>query len=91
MYSTARDSDVGCVKSKIKKMKIGIYKHSKKGTEYKVHFVAKYFETLEDMVVYEALYENGLSKYWVSPMSTSKEIVEVKGEKVPRFVWVRDK
>ena len=44
-------------------IKLGIYKHSKKGTEYKVHFVAKHSETLEDMVVYEALYDNDMSRY----------------------------
>ena len=72
-------------------MKLGIYKHSKKGTEYKVHFIAKHSETLEDVVVYEALYENELSKFWVRPVSMFEEIVEVRGEKVPRFVWVRER
>ncbi|MEI7513637.1 MAG: DUF1653 domain-containing protein [bacterium] len=72
-------------------MKLGIYKHSKKGTEYKVHFIAKHSETLEDMVVYEALYNNDMSKFWVRPISMFEEIVEIKGQKVPRFVWVREK
>ncbi len=72
-------------------MKPGIYKHSKKGNEYKVHFIAKNSETLEDMVVYEALYENDISKYWVRPVSMFEEIVEINGEKVPRFIWIREK
>jgi hypothetical protein len=72
-------------------MKPGIYKHSKKGTECKVHFIAKHSETLEDMVVYEALYDNNLSKYWVRPASMFEEIVEVGGKKVKRFEWVREK
>lgn len=72
-------------------MKLGIYKHSKKGTEYKVHFVAKHSETLEDMVIYEALYENKLSKFWARPASTFEEIVEVEGKQMPRFVFVREK
>ena len=72
-------------------MKPGIYKHSKKGNEYKVHFIAKNSETLEDMVVYEALYENDMSKYWVRPVSMFEEIVEINGEKVPRFIWIREK
>ena len=42
----------------------GIYKHYK-GNLYKVFAIAKYSETLEDMVVYQALYgEYGL---WVRP------------------------
>lgn len=71
-------------------MKIGIYKHSKSGNEYKLHFVAKHSETLEDMVVYEALYHNEKSKYWVRPAKMFDEIVEVNGKEVPRFVFVRE-
>lgn len=62
-----------------------IYKHSKKGVLYKVHFVAKHSETLEDLVVYECLYENPTSKFWVRPLSMFLETVEINGKKVPRF------
>lgn len=72
-------------------IKSGIYRHSKKGTEYKVHFVAKHSETLEDMVVYEALYENDKSKYWVRPASMFEDTVEINGNKVQRFTFVREK
>lgn len=71
-------------------MKPGIYKHSKNGTEYKVHFVAKHSETLEDMVVYEALYDNDMSKFWVRQASMFEDIIELNGEKVPRFIFLRD-
>ena len=71
-------------------MKTGIYKHSKTGNEYRVYFIAKHSETLEDMVVYEALYDNEKSKYWVRPVSMFEEVVEIKGQKVPRFVWIRE-
>ena len=71
-------------------MKLGIYKHSKKGTLYKVHFIAKHSETLEEMVVYEALYDNDTSKFWVRPVKMWSEEVNVNGKKVPRFVWVRE-
>jgi hypothetical protein len=67
-------------------IKSGIYKHSKTGNLYKVHFVAKNSETLENMVVYEALYDNQLSKFWTRPARMWSEEVEVKGKKVPRFV-----
>lgn len=70
-------------------IKPGIYKHSKKGTLYRVHFVAKHSETLEDMVIYEALYENKMSKFWVRPAKMWFEEVEVNGKKMPRFVWVK--
>ena len=73
------------------KIKPGIYRHSKKGTLYKVHFVAKHSETLEDIVAYEALYDNQLSKFWTRPAKMWFEEVEVEGKKVPRFVFVREK
>jgi hypothetical protein len=71
-------------------IKPGIYKHSKKGNLYKVHFVAKHSETLEDMVVYEALYDNDMSKFWVRPASMFEGMAEINGEMVPRFVFVSE-
>jgi len=71
-------------------IKPGIYKHSKKGTHYKVHAVAKHSESLEDMVIYEALYDNDMSKFWARPASMWFEEVEVAGKKVPRFIFVRE-
>mgnify|MGYP001572515289 FL=1 len=72
-------------------MKIGIYKHSKTGNLYRVHFVAKHSETLDDLVVYEALYENPKSKFWARPLSMFEELVEIDGKKVPRFVFIKEK
>ncbi len=66
-------------------IKKGIYKHSKTGNLYKVHFVAKHSETLEDMVVYECLYENEKSKFWVRPVSMFLELVTINEVEVPRF------
>ncbi|HEY0908348.1 MAG TPA: DUF1653 domain-containing protein [Candidatus Paceibacterota bacterium] len=70
-------------------IKPGIYRHSKKGNEYRVIGTGKHTETLESMVVYEALYDNKESKIWVRPEEMFQEIVEVNGAKVPRFVFVR--
>jgi hypothetical protein len=42
------------------------------------------------MVVYEALYNNEKSKYWVRPAKMFDEIVEINGNKVPRFVFVSE-
>lgn len=46
---------------------------------------AKHSETLEDMVIYEALYDNPRSKIWVRPLKMFFEKVEINGKKVPRF------
>lgn len=58
------------------------YKHFK-GNEYMVVYIAKHSETLEDMVVYQALYgEYGM---WVRPLKMFLEQVEVNGQMVNRF------
>jgi len=71
-------------------MKLGIYKHSKSGKEYHIIGIAKHSETLEDMVVYEALYNNPKSKIWVRPIKMFEELVEIGDQKVPRFQFVRE-
>jgi len=68
------------------KMKLGKYQHSKTGKLYKVIAIAKHSETLEDFFVYEALYKNPRSKYWIRPKKMFLEKVEIDGKKVPRFV-----
>lgn len=48
--------------------------------------LARHSETLEDLVVYQALYgEKGI---WVRPLSMFLEKVEVNGELVDRFKFV---
>lgn len=68
-------------------LKLGKYRHYK-GKEYEVLGVAKHSETLEDLVVYKALYDNETSSLWVRPLKMFLEEVEVEGEKVPRFSLV---
>ena len=65
--------------------KLGIYEHFK-GSRYEVIGLAKHSETLEDMVVYRALY--GERKLWVRPFAMFTEEVEVAGKKMPRFKYV---
>jgi len=72
------------------KLKLGKYKHYK-GNFYKVLGVAKHSETLEDLVVYEALYDNPRSKLWVRPLKMFVEEVEVEGKRVPRFEYISEK
>lgn len=69
-------------------MKLGKYRHSKTGNYYRVIGIAKHSETLEDLVVYECLYENPKSKLWVRPMKMFLEKVKINGKSVPRFRFV---
>lgn len=60
----------------------GRYRHYK-GRDYEVIGVATHSETLEQVVVYRALYgECGL---WVRPLAMFCEMVNVNGQAVPRF------
>lgn len=59
-----------------------IYKHFK-GNYYLALHVAKDSETLEEMVVYKALYgERGI---WVRPLKMFTEQIEIEGKLVSRF------
>lgn len=71
-------------------MKLGKYKHSKTGNYYQVIGIAKNSETLEEFVVYEALYDNPTSKLWVRPIKIFLEEVGTKGKKVPRFQFIEE-
>ncbi len=63
----------------------GPYRHFK-GKEYRVLGVARHSETLEPLVVYQALYgERGL---WVRPAAMWTEQVEREGKTMPRFTYV---
>ena len=66
-------------------LKAGRYRHFK-GKEYEVITVAKDSETLEDMVVYRALY--GEYGYWVRPLTMFCESVTVEGQTMPRFQYI---
>lgn len=68
-------------------VKLGVYEHYK-GKKYRVLGVAKHSESLEDMVMYEALYENELAKFWVRPLAMFLEEVEIDGQRVPRFTYI---
>ena len=69
-------------------MKKGMYKHYK-GNEYELVDIALHSETLEEMVVYRALY--GEQRLWVRPAAMWEEEVEVNGKKIKRFEFLRDK
>lgn len=65
----------------------GIYRHYK-GNEYKLLCVATHSETMEEMVVYQALY--GEMGIWVRPAAMWAEQIMIGGEQVPRFKFVRE-
>lgn len=69
------------------RVRLGRYRHFK-GMEYNVIAVAKHSETLEDMVVYEALYNNDVSKIWVRPLKMFLEKVEKDGKVIDRFSFI---
>jgi len=69
------------------KVKKGIYKHFK-GEKYEVIGVGKHSETLEDYVVYEALYKNKMAKLWVRPLDLFTDYKELNGRKVKRFKYI---
>ncbi|MBI5655235.1 DUF1653 domain-containing protein [Candidatus Uhrbacteria bacterium] len=69
-------------------IQIGTYRHYS-GKAYKVIGIGKHSETLEDMVIYEALYDNQLSKIWIRPVAMFTEIVPwPDGNSRPRFEFI---
>jgi hypothetical protein len=69
----------------MKDVKAGIYRHYK-GGRYEVIGCAKHSETMEELVVYRALYgDKGL---WVRPKKMFLEYVTVDGLSVARFELV---
>ena len=69
----------------MEEIKLGKYRHFK-GNEYEVLYLARHSETLEEMVVYRALYgEHGV---WVRPANMWNEIVDRDGIKQKRFTYI---
>ena len=66
-------------------IKPGRYRHFK-GNEYEVVGLAKDSETMEEVVVYRALYgEHGL---WVRSAKMFAETIERDGRTMPRFQYL---
>lgn len=66
-------------------IKPGIYQHFK-GNRYRVLYVARHSETLEPIVVYQALYGDG--GLWVRPAAMWNEQVSRDDYSGPRFIFV---
>ena len=64
----------------------GMYEHYK-GFRYKVLAIARHSETLEELVVYQALY--GEEGVWVRPLAMFLENVIIDEKPQPRFRLVQ--
>jgi len=67
----------------------GTYRHHK-GKMYKVHQLVRHSETLEELVVYECLYDSPAGQWWVRPLAMFTETVIVEGVEKPRFELVSE-
>lgn len=74
--------------SKAKSVKPGIYEHYK-GNKYQVFGVVVHSETLEEHVLYKALYGERLT--WARPLKMFLEDVEVDEKVMPRFRFIKKK
>lgn len=68
-------------------MKKGVYRHFK-GNLYEVIGVARHSETLQEMVVYKALYGEG--DMWVRPSDMWDEVIERDGKLIKRFELIEE-
>lgn len=65
---------------------LGLYQHYK-GNYYNVIELCRHSETLEELVAYQALYgDYGL---WVRPLKLFLESVELDGQALPRFKFIK--
>jgi len=74
-------------------MKLGKYHHHK-GNEYEVIGIARDSETLEEVVVYKALYNSndfGNNTLWVRKKDNFLSKVTVNGKNVSRFKYIKEK
>ncbi len=72
------------------KLKLGKYEHFK-GKQYEVVGLARHSETLEELVIYKALYKSeefGDNALWARPLSMFIDNVEKDGKQVPRFRYM---
>ena len=71
-------------------VKLGKYKHYK-GKQYEVIGLARHSETLEELVIYKALYKSeefGDNSLWARPKEMFIENVKKDGKEIPRFEFI---
>lgn len=72
-------------------IQLGKYKHYKNGHSYELLGTVRHSETLEEMVLYKALYrsdEFGDNALWVRPKTMFFETVMHDGKLVKRFEYI---
>lgn len=72
-----------------KELQPGKYQHYK-GKHYEVIGIAKHSETLEEQVVYKALYQTEGENLWVRPLKMFTENVIIEGKEIPRFKYLNE-
>ena len=70
-------------------LKPGKYKHYK-GNLYQVLGIARHSETLEELVVYKALYQSEGKNIWVRPLQMFTETIEINGQQIARFQFIEE-
>lgn len=63
----------------------GLYRHYKRGTDYRVICVAVLEADETPCVVYEALYPEAEHRFWIRPVVDFLANVEHEGKQVKRF------
>ncbi len=74
------------------KLQLGKYRHNKSKKEYNILGIAHHSETMEELVVYQGLYnseELGDSPMFARPLEMFLENVELDGKIVPRFKFIK--
>lgn len=72
--------------------KLGRYEHYK-GKQYEVIGIARHSETLEELVIYRALYDSaefGKNALWARLKSMFFENVTIDGKEIPRFRYLAE-
>lgn len=66
-------------------LKTGIYRHYK-GNLYRLLFLARHTETMEELVIYQDIKDP--AKIWARPAAMWEETVQTGGQAVPRFEYL---
>jgi hypothetical protein len=77
-----------------KTLKLGQYRHYKSGDLYEVIGTALHTETLEELVIYKALYDSekfGKNSVWARPKKMFLENIKYNDLTMPRFEFIGDK